>query len=257
MALAYTGGSGGGGSGGGVKSVTAGDTSISVGGTATNPTVETADLATIAADHATAGDVALGGHKITGLANGTAASDAAAFGQIPTVTGGLVTLFDSTLATAAASIDTGANGIAAGHGTLVVTLFARTSGALSQEDAQVVFNADTGAHYYRSRLRAIGSTVAAATQTGGVSLLFTVASNGAATGVFGSSVSYIPNYDNTSLAKTGNIIANALDTTAANMTQDIIGFLWNNTAAISQAVLSVATGNNLLAGTRLLIQGTK
>lgn len=84
MALAFASSSGGGG-GSGVQSVTAGDTSIVVGGTATNPTVETADLATIAADHATSGNVALNSHKITGLANGTAATDAAAFGQIPTV----------------------------------------------------------------------------------------------------------------------------------------------------------------------------
>lgn len=76
-------GSGGGG-GGGVNSVTAGDTSIIVGGTAADPTIETADLSTIAADHATSGDVAMNAHKLTGLADGTLASDAAAFGQIPT-----------------------------------------------------------------------------------------------------------------------------------------------------------------------------
>lgn len=80
-----TGGAGGSGT---VKSVTAGDTSIVVGGTAVNPTVETADLATIASDHPTAGDVALNAHKITGLANGVAATDAATVGQL---SGGTVT----------------------------------------------------------------------------------------------------------------------------------------------------------------------
>ena len=83
MALAFASGSGGGG-GGGVASVTAADTSIVVGGTAANPTVATGTLDVIAADHPPAAAVALNAQKITGLANGAAAQDAAAFGQIPT-----------------------------------------------------------------------------------------------------------------------------------------------------------------------------
>jgi hypothetical protein len=42
----------------------------------------TDDLSAIASANATAGNVAMNSHKITGLANGTAATDAAAFGQI-------------------------------------------------------------------------------------------------------------------------------------------------------------------------------
>ena len=68
----------------GVASVTAGDTSIVIGGTASAPTVETGTLDVIAADHPPAADWSNNSHKITGLANGAAASDAAAFGQIPT-----------------------------------------------------------------------------------------------------------------------------------------------------------------------------
>lgn len=101
MALAFVSASGGG--GGTVQSVTAGDTSVVVGGTAANPTVETADLATIAADHATSGNVALNSHKITGLANGTVASDAAAFGQIPSVP--VASVFGRTGAVVAANGD--------------------------------------------------------------------------------------------------------------------------------------------------------
>ena len=83
MALAFASGGGGGG-GGGVASVTAADTSIVVTGTAANPTVATGTLDVIAADHPPAAAVALNAQKITGLANGAAAQDAAAFGQIPT-----------------------------------------------------------------------------------------------------------------------------------------------------------------------------
>lgn len=77
-ALAYFGGSGT------VTSVTAADTSIVIGGTASAPTVRTGTLDVIAADHPPAAAVALNAQKITGLANGTLATDAAAFGQIPT-----------------------------------------------------------------------------------------------------------------------------------------------------------------------------
>lgn len=67
-----------------IESVSAGDASIVVGGTSAAPTIETADLATIAALHPASGAVAMNSKKITGLADGAAASDAAAFGQIPT-----------------------------------------------------------------------------------------------------------------------------------------------------------------------------
>lgn len=67
-----------------VSSVTAGDTSIVIGGTGTAPTVETGTLDVIAADHPPAGNWSNNSHKITSLANGASAQDAAAFGQIPT-----------------------------------------------------------------------------------------------------------------------------------------------------------------------------
>ena len=83
MALAFTSGAGAG-SGTSVQSVTAADTSVVIGGTGQNPTVRTGTLDVIAADHPPAADWSNNAKKITGLANGTLASDAAAFGQIPT-----------------------------------------------------------------------------------------------------------------------------------------------------------------------------
>lgn len=69
---------------GGVASVTAADTSIVVAGTAANPTIATGTLDVIAADHPPAAAWSNNSKKITSLANGAAAQDAAAFGQIPT-----------------------------------------------------------------------------------------------------------------------------------------------------------------------------
>ena len=73
----------GSGGGGVVNSVTAGDASITVGGTAANPTVEAGTLDQIATLHPPVAAVALNGQKITELANGSVSTDAAAFGQIP------------------------------------------------------------------------------------------------------------------------------------------------------------------------------
>lgn len=69
-------------SGGGVASVAAGDASIVIGGTATAPTVETGTLDRIAALHPAAAAVGFGGQKATGLANGSAGTDAVAYGQL-------------------------------------------------------------------------------------------------------------------------------------------------------------------------------
>lgn len=70
------------GSSGGVASVAATDASIVIGGTATAPTIATGTLDVIAAQHAPAASVAMNAKKITGLANGSAATDAAAYGQL-------------------------------------------------------------------------------------------------------------------------------------------------------------------------------
>jgi len=67
-----------------VTSVAAADTSIVIGGTPTvAPTVATGTLDVIATDHPPAANWSNNSKKITSLANGSAAQDAAAFGQIP------------------------------------------------------------------------------------------------------------------------------------------------------------------------------
>ena len=67
-----------------VTSVTATDTSIVVSGTDTvDPTIATGTLDVIATQHPPAGNWSNNSHKITSLANGSGAQDAAAFGQLP------------------------------------------------------------------------------------------------------------------------------------------------------------------------------
>lgn len=66
-----------------VASVTAGDTSIVVGGTATNPTIETGSLYEIAQNHPTDGAWNNNNHGITNVSPGTTAGDVATFDQLP------------------------------------------------------------------------------------------------------------------------------------------------------------------------------
>jgi hypothetical protein len=80
---AFTSGGGGGGSGT-VTSVSSTNTGIAVATPTTTPTLTLATLDVIAADGPPAADWSNNSKKITSVANGTLAQDAAAFGQIPT-----------------------------------------------------------------------------------------------------------------------------------------------------------------------------
>ena len=73
----------GGGSGSGITSVTAGDGSVVASGTAEAIVLETGTLDEIASLHPPAANWSNNGQKITSVANGSAAQDVAAFGQIP------------------------------------------------------------------------------------------------------------------------------------------------------------------------------
>lgn len=90
------------GAGGIVQSVTAGDASIVVAGTAQNPTVETGRLDQIASLHPATAAVGLNGQKVTSLANGAASTDAVAFGQLGTAAFQASGAFDASGAAAAA-----------------------------------------------------------------------------------------------------------------------------------------------------------
>lgn len=102
-----------------VTSVTAADTSVVIGGSAAAPTVRTNTLDVIATVHPPVLAVPWNAQKITGLANGSGAQDAAAFGQIPAAlppngaAGGVLsgTYPNPGMAAGAAVTNIGANGL--------------------------------------------------------------------------------------------------------------------------------------------------
>ena len=243
---------GGGGGSGTVQSVTAADTSIVIAGTATDPTVKTGTLDVIAADHPPAADWSNNSHKITGLANGVAASDAAAFGQIPTA---LVTLlFSSTLGAAAASIDTGANGIAGGFNALLIYAYVRTADA-SQAALRFRFNNDSGGSYYLAEILNNNGTLQDATANAATSGIFcNVPSAGQAASQFGSVRASVPLYAaTTSGYKQVNSDGGFYDGTTRELAT--ITNTWRSTAAITRMSIFSGAGGNLVAGSALLIYG--
>jgi hypothetical protein len=78
-----------------VQTITAADASITVGGTAQDPTVETGTLDEIAALHPAAAAVTVNGQKVTHVANGSASTDAVAFGQLGTAAFASTSAFDA------------------------------------------------------------------------------------------------------------------------------------------------------------------
>lgn len=111
------GGSSGG--GGGVTQVSSADTSIVVTNPTTTPSLKVATLDVLATNEPPAASVPLNGQKITGLGNGTAATDAAAFGQVSGKVGSVTATDGSIVVGGTATAPTIATGtldaIAAAH----------------------------------------------------------------------------------------------------------------------------------------------
>lgn len=170
---------------------------------------------------------------------------------------GLVKLFDSTLGAAAASIDTGAGGVAAGHDALVVVLMIQSASAAAQRVATMRFNNDSGANYDRQFAgggNTSSSVNALAAQTG---CTFLIHGNAGSTSYPGVATFVIPSYDQTTFWKvlTGHI--GVIDATVGNdfVTVEVQG--WRSTAAISRISVQDNGGGNLSAGSRLTIYGTQ
>lgn len=184
----------------------------------------------------------------------TAASSVAISGS--SGAGGLIILFDSTLGAPAASIDTGAGGIASGHKDLVVMIQTQTADAAATANIQVTFNNDTGANYDIQYVN--GSNVAAQANVviAGNNYQLQTHGSGGTSGYAGFYLVHIPSYDQTTFFKTAVFNGGNNDNTGANQQSGQLFCGYRSTAAISRMKVAGATAN-LVTGSRLTVYGVQ
>ncbi len=248
------------GNAGTVTSVAATDTSIVVAGTGAAPTIATGTLDVIAADHPPAADWSNNSHKITGLANGSAASDAAAFGQIP-ATLGLTSLVYRYIVSGSdkASIDTGADTAQAGSNdwtngdVLEIWVIGRTDEAVVRSTGTIIVNNDTGSNYDIEQFRALGTSVVGAGSAAGASWQIELPGASATASYASSGRMTIPGFSGTTFFKTMEILTGySQATTAADFASLYVG-AWRSTSAITRLKLGCLSTNKLKVGSELLI----
>lgn len=172
----------------------------------------------------------------------------------PQLGGGMQILFDSTLGGDAASIDTGANGIAGGYNVLEIWIITRTAVVAVGSSILVTLNNDTGNNYDQVSIQDLNATL-----TGSNSLAqaqWTLVSFGAnaQAGAATTIRMTIPGYDQTTFHKMGEVLCAQVEDTAADARMVVNGVRWRNTAAITRMKIAGNTGD-LKAGSRLLIYG--
>lgn len=170
--------------------------------------------------------------------------------------GGQFKLFDSTLVANAPNIDTGAGGIAGGHGDLTVYVLTRTADAGATAAIQIKLNNDAGANYDYQNVNGSSTTLAAATSLAANNWQLQTHGNGGTASYAGLAVLFIPSYSATTFNKVGTIHGVDVDATAASCQIFVACAGWRSTAAISQITVTGATAN-LLAGSRLAVFGSQ
>lgn len=170
--------------------------------------------------------------------------------------GGLSKLFETTLGAPAASIGTGANGIASGHGDLVVYVITRTADAGAAGGLQVTVNGDTGANYDLQYIAGTATSASAGSALAAANWSPGTHGNGGTANYPGVLVITIPAYAATTFFKTGTVQGFQIDGTAANAQTGHYVIGWRSTAAISQMTVTGSTAN-LQAGSRLVVYGAQ
>lgn len=172
---------------------------------------------------------------------------------------GLVLLFDSVLGAPAATIDTGANGIAAGHRDLRILIRAASSGGGGIDTIGISFNSDASANQYGSFTNTQGSTNAAGGGAAAIAILrLSLVPGNTATPastlglIDGTVMGYTDAFPKTFAFTFGAMV------TAGTNHQSGAGMIhWANTAAITRIALSLGTGPNFITGSRMSVYGTQ
>jgi hypothetical protein len=167
----------------------------------------------------------------------------------------LAKLFDSTLAAPAASIDTGANGIAGTYDVLQIWVIARTAEAAALSTLVCTFNNDGGANYDYTLVRNRNTTVAGVTALGDTSFGVAVMGGSAAASYATVIRMSVPGYAQTTFFKALELTTATETSAAANGDVGTWAVDYRSTTAISRMKIAVSGGSNLATGSRLLIYG--
>lgn len=168
--------------------------------------------------------------------------------------GKLVTLFDSTLAVAAATIDTGAAGVAASASHLLIVMKLRSNAVATTDTCVLTFNGDTGAHYYVASGDFFGTTASAVHAEAAASLSLEAVSAATSTAdVYSPLTLLVPSYADGHLKSVNGLAGYRTGNASGNiLAKALIGY-WDQTAAISQITVTAAA--QFVAGSRMTVYG--
>ena len=168
---------------------------------------------------------------------------------------GATLLFSSTLGSAAASIDTGANGIPSGYKDLYIIVNVRSAEAVVESTAQMTFNNDSGANYNEQDIRVINTTVSAALTLGNTFMTLRALGASAPAAAATQHALQVANYTGTTFYKNVSGGYVSISGTAATCRTGNKSSQWASTAAITRVALAGPGANNLAAGTSMSIYG--
>jgi hypothetical protein len=169
---------------------------------------------------------------------------------------GAIVLYDSgALGSPAASIDTGAAGIAGGYTVLEVWALLRTDQAVAASTIDVRVNNDSSAVYSYQRLTGANATASANVVAGATSWQISAVGASMASGVFHVIRMTIPFYTETVAHKAAEVLHGRHDTTAANGSIEARALRWASTAAITRMAFIAPSTFNFIAGSHVIIYG--
>lgn len=146
--------------------------------------------------------------------------------------------------------------IPGGFSELVLEIVARGDNAATNSPITAQFNGDSGANYDRQNMVATGAAATEAETVGGTSVsLGTVSAATAPAGCAGYVVLRLPLYAGTTFRKSGMLQGcfKTADATSG-FTSRFDAIHWRSTAAITQIVVSISTGN-FVAGSTFTLWG--
>lgn len=234
---------------GGVGTITSTGGSLTV----TNPSGPTAnlDLPNSGAAAGTYGD-ATHASRVTVNALGivTAISSVAIAGGSANIS----VLFDSLLGADAASIDTGANGIAQTAKHLLCLLTARTTQAAVLSAANITLNGDGAANYDRYSYTISGATAAIGSGFGITAFPASCLGDTADANAYTSIILYVPDYTSAHVHAVWYANVEIGTAAPANSVVQVAAWRYRTAAAVTQMTAAAGSGN-MKAGSRLTIYG--